>query len=130
MAMGWYEEGLEELIPEQQADAERETVAFEYMLQLERLMYRKGITQAELAKRLGKSEGRVSQMFDEGGNPTVKTLVSLARALDVQLSVLAHPRTQRAVGLVSSFREMFNGDFVPGHDTDRTQPWEVKRREL
>src|SRR5258708_2354672 len=48
------------------------------------------ITQAELASRLGVSEGRVSQALNNPGNLTLKKIVEYARALGLKVSIVAY----------------------------------------
>lgn len=43
-----------------------------------------GVTKAELAKRLGKSPGFVSQVFGGGRNLTLRTISDIARALSMR----------------------------------------------
>lgn len=52
-----------------------------------------GVTLAGLAQRLGVTEGRVCQMLDGKGNPTLQTLVRLAEALDADVKIALVPRT-------------------------------------
>lgn len=52
-----------------------------------------GVTLAVLAQRLGVTEGRVCQMLDGKGNPTLQTLVRLADALNADVKITFQPRT-------------------------------------
>jgi transcriptional regulator with XRE-family HTH domain len=49
------------------------------------------ITRADLAGRMGVSSGRVSQVLSGGENLTLRTLVSLATALDGRFDVRFRP---------------------------------------
>lgn len=46
-----------------------------------------GLTQADLAKRMGVTPGRVSQIMRGPDNLTLKSLVAVAHALDAQFDV-------------------------------------------
>ena len=50
-----------------------------------------GVTRADLAGRMGVSPGRVSQVLSGGENLTLRTLASLASALDGRFEVQFHP---------------------------------------
>jgi transcriptional regulator with XRE-family HTH domain len=52
----------------------------------------RGITQRELAKRLGVTAGRVSQILGADANLSVSTLARLADALDCELTILLVPK--------------------------------------
>jgi transcriptional regulator with XRE-family HTH domain len=47
----------------------------------------RGLTQAELAHRMGTTQPFVARLEAGGAEPTLETLVRIARALDVQLVV-------------------------------------------
>ncbi|MHB8382164.1 MAG: helix-turn-helix domain-containing protein [Candidatus Binataceae bacterium] len=48
-----------------------------------------GLTKSELARRLGKTKGFVSQLFSGGRNLTLRTISDVADALGVKISVEA-----------------------------------------
>jgi transcriptional regulator with XRE-family HTH domain len=52
-----------------------------------------GLTQRELAERLGVSEGRVSQILSGGTNLTLRSLAGLGWALGVEFKL--HPQAMR-----------------------------------
>lgn len=56
-----------------------------------RAMDREGVTQAELAKRLGCSAAAVSQFLDDDANLTVESVAKLFLALNCQCSVSSRP---------------------------------------
>lgn len=57
-------------------------------LQIRRARKRAGLTQAELAARMGVTQQRVQRLEDpDKSNPTVATLRTLARALDATLCI-------------------------------------------
>jgi transcriptional regulator with XRE-family HTH domain len=49
-----------------------------------------GLSRADLASRMGVSPGRVSQVLSGGENITLRTLASLAVAVDAQFEVQLH----------------------------------------
>lgn len=51
------------------------------------LMTERGITRADLAARMGVSPGRVSQILGGSENLTLRTLASLAAALDARFDI-------------------------------------------
>lgn len=51
-----------------------------------------GVNQRMLARRLGVSEGRVSQLLANNSNPSVKTLARLADALGLKLKLSFAPK--------------------------------------
>lgn len=60
---------------------EQESLPTQVVGEVNRSMRRKGMSQQDLAKRLGVSEGRVSQILSGEQNLTFRTLASLAAAL-------------------------------------------------
>jgi transcriptional regulator with XRE-family HTH domain len=58
------------------------------MRQLETAM--NGRTRAELAATLGVSEGRVSQVFNNPGNLTLRNVIEYARALGQKVAIVAY----------------------------------------
>jgi transcriptional regulator with XRE-family HTH domain len=52
----------------------------------------RGLTRADLASRLGVSPGRVSQILSGGENLTLRTLASLATALDARFELELTPQ--------------------------------------
>lgn len=50
----------------------------------------RGTTQAELARALNVSEGRVSQVLNNPGNLTLRKVVEYARALNKKVSIVAY----------------------------------------
>jgi transcriptional regulator with XRE-family HTH domain len=51
-----------------------------------------GLTQADLARRLGKSQASVASLERAGSNPTIATLSDVLSALDRELDLRAVPR--------------------------------------
>jgi transcriptional regulator with XRE-family HTH domain len=65
-------------------------IAADYVRQLEQLMEVGGMSQAELAKLLGVTEGRVSQVLNNPGNLTLRKMIEYSRALGRKVSVVAY----------------------------------------
>lgn len=59
-----------------------------------RLRVRAGITQTELARRVGTSQPRIAQIESAQANVTVDTLDRIAAAFGVEPARLFNPRTQ------------------------------------
>ena len=57
------------------------------------LLDEQGISRQELARRLGKSKGFVSQLLSGERNMTLRTLANLGHALDRRFGVVAQPST-------------------------------------
>ncbi len=56
-----------------------------------RLMEERGVTKAELARRLGKSRAYITQMLSGSANLTIRTLAELAYALGAEVKLEAVP---------------------------------------
>ena len=69
-----------------------------------RLRVRAGITQTELARRVGTSQPRIAQIESAQANVTVDTLDRIAAAFSVQTATLFKRRTRgrRQAGVASS----------------------------
>ena len=52
-----------------------------------RVMNEKGVSQSELARRLGVSRARVSQLMRHASSPTLRTMVEVATALGCEVRV-------------------------------------------
>jgi transcriptional regulator with XRE-family HTH domain len=71
------------------ADGFAYRISSDFVLQLEKKM--EGVlSQNDLAKRLGVSKGRVSQVLNNPGNLTLKKMVQYSRALGMKVAVLAY----------------------------------------
>ena len=66
------------------------SIASDFVLQLERKIEEGPVSQAEIAKRIGVSEGRVSQVLNDPGNLTLRNTVRYARALGMKVSLIAY----------------------------------------
>jgi transcriptional regulator with XRE-family HTH domain len=65
-------------------------IAADYITQIEKTMESKGIKQSDLARALGVSEGRVSQVLNNPGNLTLRKIAEYARALGKKVSVVSY----------------------------------------
>jgi len=59
-------------------------------------LHERSLTRADLASRMGVSPGRVSQVLSGGENLTLRTLASLATALDARFELDLRPREAAA----------------------------------
>jgi len=66
------------------------SIASDFVLQLEKKIEEGPVSQAEIAKRIGVSEGRVSQVLNDPGNLTLRNTVRYARALGMKISLIAY----------------------------------------
>ncbi|WP_018350675.1 helix-turn-helix domain-containing protein [Longispora albida] len=60
----------------------------------------RNISLSELSRRSGIGKATLSQLEGPGGNPTIETLFSLSRALDVPVSALVSEADRSAIALV------------------------------
>lgn len=65
-------------------------IGFDFVRQIEQALEDAGVSQADLAKVLGVTEGRVSQVLNNPGNLTLRKMIEYARALDRKVSVIAY----------------------------------------
>ncbi|MBI2433262.1 MAG: helix-turn-helix transcriptional regulator [Candidatus Hydrogenedentes bacterium] len=65
-------------------------IANDFILQLENAMASTPISQAQLARKLGVSPGRVSQVINDPSNMTLKSMIEYARALGMKISIVAY----------------------------------------
>jgi transcriptional regulator with XRE-family HTH domain len=66
-------------------------VADSFLAQIEQRMQEQGVSRTDLAIRTGVSKGRISQIFGTPSNLTIKTMIVLAGALDMELSIITQP---------------------------------------
>ena len=69
-----------------------ESMRFDFVEEVERLMEVRGVTRAELARRLNASPAYVTQLLRAMFNPTLLTLAKIALALDARVSLHLQPR--------------------------------------
>lgn len=88
----------DELLAEDPAGLRQEELILEATEALARALRTSGLTQSELAARLGKTKGFVSQILGGGKNLTLRTLADVAGALGckVQIQLRAEKTVQPA----------------------------------
>jgi transcriptional regulator with XRE-family HTH domain len=74
---------------------ERELLFGEAIETVAALLESQGISQRELAKRIGRSEARVSRILKGGENTTLKTIADLGYALGIRFSLVPMPFDER-----------------------------------
>lgn len=70
-----------------------EKIALRFLGRVERLMEEKGISRAELARRMGTSAPYVTKVFAGDANFTLETMTRIAAALDAEVHVHVAPRS-------------------------------------
>ncbi len=65
-------------------------IAFDFVSQLQNWMDAEGTSRADLAKKLGVSKGRVSQVLNDPGNLKLRTAVEFSRALNRKIALVAY----------------------------------------
>ena len=84
-------EALAAMTPDERARFDAAEAEEEPRLQLAELVYaartRAGLTQTELAKRMGTQQSVISAVENGGQVPSVSTLWRIARALDLRLTI-------------------------------------------
>jgi transcriptional regulator with XRE-family HTH domain len=69
-----------------------ESMRFDFVEEVERMMEERGVSRAELARRLDSSPAYVTQMFKALFNPTLLTLAKVALAFDARVELKLVPR--------------------------------------
>lgn len=72
----------------------QEELILEVAETISQAMEREGVTKAELARRLGKTKGFVSQILAGGRNLTLRTIADVTDALGYKISIQALPREE------------------------------------
>jgi transcriptional regulator with XRE-family HTH domain len=72
---------------EARVDEELSLLVTQLMNEINWHMRERGLTRADLASRMGVSPGRISQVLSGGENLTLRTIASLATALDVRFEM-------------------------------------------
>lgn len=69
-----------------------ESMRFDFVEEVERMMEERGVNRAELARRLDASPAYVTQMFKALFNPTLLTLAKIALAFDARVELKLVPK--------------------------------------
>lgn len=111
--------------------AEEEAVA-QAAIVIAQCLERCGMSQRELAQRLGISEGRISQILSAESNPTVKTLARVGRALGcrLQLDLVSLHRSQEPASVPGDqAEELWSGKVIPFTWQRREEDSEIEEME-
>jgi transcriptional regulator with XRE-family HTH domain len=81
----------DQMLLEDAAGLRQEELILEVTEALARALENSGLTKTELAGRLGKTKGFVSQVLGGGSNLTLRTLADLSGALDCRVHVQLEP---------------------------------------
>jgi len=107
-------------------------IASDFLSQIEAIVAEKDWSHADLAKALDVSEGRVSQVFNNPGNLTLRSMTKFANAVNMLVSVVAYKLTDelRRAGPVGSdvFEACWSKLGRPLTHWDLEQSWVVHRR--
>ena len=93
-----------------------ESMRFDFVEEVERMMEERGVSRAELARRLEASPAYVTQMFKALFNPTLLTLAKIALAFDARVELKLVPRDapsgKRAAAVSSTHRRERQHEFL------------------
>lgn len=81
--------------PAARAGYERARRAFVLAAQLRELRESRGLSQAELARRIGSTQPAIARLEAGGAAPTIATLERIGDALDLELAVSLSARSRR-----------------------------------
>lgn len=90
---------------EAQAGYDRARRAYELAEQIRSLRITAGLTQKDLAERMGSSQSVVARLEGGGAFPTIETLERVAAALGAHLDIVLRPSTSHASASPSPGRE-------------------------
>src|SRR5690242_6300361 len=88
--VGRYQTSPESHWTEKSTDDFLYRIAADFVRQIEGTMEATGVNQAELAKRLKVTEGRVSQVLNNPGNLTLKKVVEYVRVLGRKVAIVEY----------------------------------------
>ena len=74
--------------PEFKKEWDNSRMEFEILAKLTRLRNEKGLSQEEVAKRMGCTQQRISKIEKREQSPTLRTLCSMANVLDVDIAFI------------------------------------------
>ncbi len=93
-----------------------ESMRFDFVEEVERMMEERGVNRAELARRLDSSPAYVTQMFKALFNPTLLTLAKIALAFDARVELRLVPKDappgRRAAAVPATHRRGRQHEFV------------------
>jgi transcriptional regulator with XRE-family HTH domain len=95
----------EEMLLEDPQGLRQEELIIEVTEALARALRDTGITQTELAAKLGKSKGFVSQILGGGRNLTLRTLADVAGALDCEVRLDLEPQRHCEVVYIHNWNQ-------------------------
>lgn len=72
-----------------------EKASLEFTIQLERLMEKKNISRADLARKIGKSPAFITKLLSGYNNYTIATMTNVVRAIDGRLSIRVTPKEEK-----------------------------------
>jgi transcriptional regulator with XRE-family HTH domain len=66
------------------------SISSNFVAQIETKIEEEGISQNEIASKMNKTSGRVSQLLNNPGNLSIRVMVELARSLGMKVSIIAY----------------------------------------
>lgn len=72
-----------------------EKASLDFTIQLARLMENKGVSKAELARKIGKSPAYVTKLLNGYNNYTIGTMVKIARSIGGSVHIRVTPKEAR-----------------------------------
>jgi transcriptional regulator with XRE-family HTH domain len=66
------------------------SISSNFIAQIEAKIEVEDISQSEIASKMGKTDGRVSQVLNNPGNLSIRVMVELARAMGMKVSIVAY----------------------------------------
>jgi transcriptional regulator with XRE-family HTH domain len=105
---------LDDLVSEEtsQAEYKHELAISAFTNAVARVMDDKGVSQSELARRLGVSRARVSQLMQHKASPTLRTMVEMATALGCDVALGVVPRGVRPSQRLDLEAQRLSGDEI------------------
>lgn len=91
--------------PERITVYEQERLLVEAAEQVSAAMESAGVSKAELARRLGKTRGFITQVLSGERNMTLRTLADLASALDTRLTIVPASHSEALEARLERVRE-------------------------
>jgi transcriptional regulator with XRE-family HTH domain len=117
----WYQELAEKF--DKNPEYWVESMRIDFVEAVERMMEERGVSRAELARRMDSSPAYVTQMLKALFNPTLLTLAKVALALDVRVELALVPKDaphgRRAAHLREPRRRERQHEFVTAERSSR-----------